>query len=378
MMKQHSYLIFRINHSLYGINTYSVQEIFLLPELTQIPEAPPGIGGVIDVRGYILPVMDLNLRFGQQKAQYSLTDQVILVEEGEHKMGIIVDEVYEVRNISETDITREIGYSQQSPDTNSEGFIAGVVRSENDILVIINLANLLQYVSKSNEGVKPNYLEQQVPLVGLLSSSDGATQGQLINRDTKRTDDHQLTVSFPSSPQSQLTSEALTILRERANRLRQATTVRQDSQNLKNLAIVALNNELFSVDLENVREFTNIEQVVPVPCCPPHIIGNMNLRGEILTLVDICRLLNLPPMNLTKVSQLMVVEVAELRVGLTIEKVYDTIVVDAQEIDLVPAANYGTNREYFHGTLSYQEKMVSILDVVKILQNGNLIVDQAG
>jgi len=369
MTQQCSYLVFRINNSLFAVNTLSVKEIFLLPELTPILEAPPGIVGVIDVRGQILPVMDFNLRFGQQTNNYSLTTQVIVLEQGQN-LGIVVDEVSEVRDISATDIS-----SQSVLDINNHQFIAGVVRSENDILVIINLASLLEYVSSPNYGARENYLEQPLPL-GFLPS----------NHQQQTTPSHQLIVaggeqrgsSSLANSSTQLTSEALDILRERANRLRQIDEVRQNADNVKNLAIIVLNQEFFSVDLENVREFTNLEQVVPVPCCPSHIVGNTNLRGEILTLIDICQVLNLPPVNLSKISQLIVVEVDDLRVGLVIEKVYDTISVDIREIDLVPAASYSTNKEYFLGTLSYQKNIVSILNIARILQSKNLVVDQSG
>jgi purine-binding chemotaxis protein CheW len=370
MTQHYSYLIFRINHSFYAVSTLSVKEIFLLPELTPILEAPPGIVGVIDVRGQILPVMDLNLRFGQhqQTNNYSLTTQVIVLEQGEQNLGIIVEEVSQVRDISVIDIAK-----QPVCDRNSHQFIAGVVRSENDILVIINLANLFQCVFNPNYQTRQNDLEQPLPLRFL--PSDYPQQAK---------PSHQLIVggeeisSTLANSSTQLTSEALAILRERANRLRQIDQVRQNDDRVKNLAIIVLNQELFSVDLENVREFTNLEQIVPVPCCPPHIVGNMNLRGEILTLIDICQVLNLPPINLGKISQLIVVEVDDLRVGLAIEKVHDTISIDVEKIDLVPAASYSTNKKYFQGTLSYQKNMVSILNIASILQSENLVVDQSG
>lgn len=375
MTQNYSYLIFRINHSLYGVSTLSVKEIFLLPELTPILEAAPGIVGVIDVKGHILPVMDLNLRFGQQTDNYSLTDQVIVLEQGEQDLGIIVNEVFEVRNIPATDIANLLKDNQPASDINSHQFIAGMVRSDNELLVIINLVNLLKYVSEPSYRVRQEYLQQQLPLKFLPGNNQqpAMPKDQLIVADGKP-------IAFNSLANSSthLTSEALTIMRERANRLRQIDEVRQNTDNVKNLAIIVLNQELFSIDLENVREFTNIEQIVPVPCCPSHIVGNMNLRGEILTLIDICQILNLPPINLGKISQLMVVEVDDLRVGLAIEKVYDTISVDIQAIDLVPAASYSTSKEYFQGTLSYQKNMVSILNIAKILQNENLVVDQSG
>lgn len=369
MTQQHSYLIFKINNSLYGVSTLSVKEIFLLPELTPILEAPPGIVGVIDVRGQILPVMDLNLRFGQQTNNYSLTTQVIVIEQGEQNLGIIVEEVSQVRDLSGRDIA-----NQPVADHHSHPFIAGVVRSENDILVIINLANLIKSVFNPNYGARQNYLEQPFP-VKLLP---GDYPQQATPRQQLIIGGEQIKSGSLANSSTQLTSEALKILRERANRLRQIDEVRQNVDNVKNLAIIVLNQELFSVDLENVREFTNLEQVVPVPCCPPHIIGNMNLRGEILTLIDICQILNLPPINLGTISQLIVVEVDDLRVGLAIEKVYDTISVDAEEIDLVPAASYSANKKYFQGTLSYQKNMVSILNISNILQSENLVVDQSG
>lgn len=369
MTQQHSYLIFRINNSLYGVSTLSVKEIFLLPELTPILEAPPGIVGVIDVRGQILPVMDLNLRFGQQTNNYSLTTQVIVLEQGEQNLGIIVEEVSQVRDLVVIDTA-----NQPVADHHSHPFIAGVVRSENDILVIINLANLIKSVFKPNYGARQNYLEQPFPL--RLLPGNYPQQATPVQQPISGGE--QIKSSSLANSSTQLTSEALEILRERANRLRQIDEVRQNVDHVKNLAIIVLNQELFSVDLENVREFTNLEQVVPVPCCPPHIIGNMNLRGEILTLIDICQVLNLPPINLGKISQLIVVEVDNLRVGLAIEKVHDTISIDVKEIDLVPAASYSTNKKYFQGTLSYQKNMVSILNISNILQSKNLVVDQSG
>jgi purine-binding chemotaxis protein CheW len=393
MIQQYSYLIFRINNSLYGVNTLSVKEIFLLPELTSIPDPPLGIVGVIDIRGHILPVMDLNFRFGRQGISsemmnnYSLTDQVIVVEQGEQDLGIIVDEVYEVRNISETNISEtnmveEVQSKRASSDIKTQQLITGVVKSSNDILVILNLANLLQYVSEPDYRQRSTYLShypsQQEPLELLPDNH---------RQNAKLTDDHNRQLMLKgetgtaltrlSSSQTKLTPEALAILRKRANRLRQIDEIRENSQNFRKLAVFILNQEFFSVDLANVKEFTSIKQVVPVPCCPPHIVGNMNLRGEILTVVDICHLLNLSPVNLSKVAQLMVVEVEDLRVGLIIERVHDTITIDVEEIDLAPAASYSTNKDYFQGTLSYQKNMVSILDIVKILQNGNLIVDLA-
>jgi len=73
-MESYPYLTFTLDQSLYGINTFLVEEIFFLPELTSIPESPFDIVGVVNLRGEILPIMDLNLRFGYACNDYHLTD----------------------------------------------------------------------------------------------------------------------------------------------------------------------------------------------------------------------------------------------------------------------------------------------------------------
>src|SRR6185436_21126644 len=89
------------------------------------------------------------------------------------------------------------------------------------------------------------------------------------------------------------TAEERAILRERALGLMPAGES-QDRFHLMPLAVVSLNGEYFAVDLNLVREFGTIHHVTPVPCCPPHIVGQMNLRGDILTLVDIRGALRMP------------------------------------------------------------------------------------
>ena len=79
------------------------------------------------------------------------------------------------------------------------------------------------------------------------------------------------------------------------------------------LAIIQLGAECFGVGLDVVREFSHLRRVTAIPCCPSHIAGNMNLRGDILTLVDIRGLLNIPAEG--NPSEVMVVEAGDLSIG---------------------------------------------------------------
>jgi purine-binding chemotaxis protein CheW len=172
------------------------------------------------------------------------------------------------------------------------------------------------------------------------------------------------------------TLEERTVFRKRADNLR----LPPESQDLKTfitLAVIVLNGNLFGIDLEMVREFTDIRQVTPIPCVKAHIIGNMNLRGEILTLIDIRGLLNLPLMAMANASKAMVVEVEGIVAGLMVEEVCDVMFsLNPREIIPIPTATHSMNDKYLQGAAPYHEKIISILDLPKMFLNGGLIVDE--
>lgn len=94
------------------------------------------------------------------------------------------------------------------------------------------------------------------------------------------------------TPHSAFTPEELTIFHARARILMQLPE-EVVVEGMTSLAVVSLNGEYFGVDLEVIKEFANIRGVTPVPCTPAHIVGDMNLRGDILTIMDIGGMLNL-------------------------------------------------------------------------------------
>ena len=89
-------------------------------------------------------------------------------------------------------------------------------------------------------------------------------------------------------------------------------------------AVVAIEQALYGLDLDLVREFYDPAGIAPVPCCPPHIAGNMIVRGEILTVVDIRRALQLSAAasDAAPNGSVVVVKLAELTAGLQIGRAH--------------------------------------------------------
>ena len=141
------------------------------------------------------------------------------------------------------------------------------------------------------------------------------------------------------------------------------------------ISVVSLNGEYYGVSLDTVKEFLETRDIMPVPCTPPHIVGDMNLRGDILTLVDIRGVLNLPVKGRDK-GKIIVAHINDLIVGVTVDDVLEVINISPSEFRPVPAAVSDINHEYIKGEFPYNEKMLSVLDLKKILTNKELFVDE--
>ncbi|NEP42342.1 MAG: purine-binding chemotaxis protein CheW [Okeania sp. SIO2H7] len=346
------YLIFSVKGALIGVEALSVKEIFLLPEVTAIAETPPIIVGVIDLRGDILTVVDLNILLGYEEQEYSLTDSLVVLE-GEEKngqIGIIVSEVFEVKNIPSDSINKEV-YGDNPEAVGGHRFIAGVARVEDDIVMLLSSKHLIRYV--------------EMPRLKKLKETE--IRDKKIPLDKKK--------SFLFAPN--ISPEERRIFRERAKNLREQSWG-EDFTGLMPLAVIGLNEEYFGVNLEVVREFTDINKITPIPCTPDRIVGNMNLRGEILTLVDIRGLLNMPMKKVAKLSKAMIIEVGDVVAGAIVEEVFDVLYLNPSDIKSIPTAVHSNNtyEEYLIGTAKYGEKMMSIVDLQKIMTQGGLVVEE--
>ena len=125
------------------------------------------------------------------------------------------------------------------------------------------------------------------------------------------------------------------------------------------------------------RECVELGGITPVPCCPPFILGNMNFRGHILTLIDICSVLKLPIHNASAPSKVLVVQAEGLFVGLLANEVVDLIHLNPSDLMSTPVQAESRGQGYFKGTASFHGKTLNILDMSKILLSEVLTVDES-
>jgi purine-binding chemotaxis protein CheW len=137
------YLTFVLAKEEYGIPILKVREIIKLLEITSIPKTPGYIKGVINLRGKIIPIMDLRLKFGLEEKEYNERTCIVVVEitinETRKLMGLIVDTVSEVANLTTDQIEPPPEYGNQ----NSQGFLTGVGKVKDRVILLLNIEQIL-------------------------------------------------------------------------------------------------------------------------------------------------------------------------------------------------------------------------------------------
>lgn len=326
------YLLFSLNAVNYGIDASAVQEILWLPELSLIEEAPSYIVGVINLRGQILPVMSLDERFQRVQKKVCLSDRIIVLQVDDLKIGILVSEVHDVEQIAATNIEPIPRFNRHQGSITH--FIAGEAKVDDKIWMLLDLDNVID---------APDLVD-------------------------KVHDDLACIDLFRNLPEAELE-----IFQSRAKQLAQTNTSLA-TENLDAFAIVQLGQEYYAVAMSDVREFCHLRQFTPIPCCPGHIMGNMNLRGDILTLVDVRPILGLTIND--DLAEVMVVEADGLRVGIPVTQVWDVIYVNQADLLPLPVSAREVNQDYCINAIQYHSYIASMLDITTLLTKGDLEVNE--
>lgn len=135
------YLTFILGSESYGIGIEYVTEIIGILPITEVPELPIFIRGIVNLRGRIVPVMDIRLRFKKKFIDYDERTCIIVVDINDCSVGLIVDSVSEVTNISENDIVDQPMLSSGT----SNQYIKSIGKVGTDVKLLLDCEKLLTH-----------------------------------------------------------------------------------------------------------------------------------------------------------------------------------------------------------------------------------------
>ena len=148
------YLTFHLGREEFAIHVLKVREIMGVQDITAVPQTPECVKGVINLRGKVIPVVDLRLKFGLPQIEYSQRTCIIVVQvqaETSMMMGVVVDGVSEVLNLTSTDIqdTPDFGQGVATP------YLLGMARVRGKVKILLDIDQILsnQELLRRLEGI---------------------------------------------------------------------------------------------------------------------------------------------------------------------------------------------------------------------------------
>ncbi|MBO5484149.1 MAG: purine-binding chemotaxis protein CheW [Lachnospiraceae bacterium] len=135
------YIVVRIGAEQYGIDIKYVDNIVRQQRITRVPKAQPYFKGVINLRGEIIPVMSLRLKFDLEPDEYTNATRIIIIKlESQSAIGIIVDEVREVVTLGEESIEKPT--SSDAGDVKTQ-YLSGIGKHEDGLISLLNISNVI-------------------------------------------------------------------------------------------------------------------------------------------------------------------------------------------------------------------------------------------
>jgi len=161
------------------------------------------------------------------------------------------------------------------------------------------------------------------------------------------------------------------ILKQRAKKLA-AKEIQKVVSETSEFTLFSLAGETYAFESTIINEVYPLKNLTPVPNTPSFIIGIVNIRGKIISVMDIKIFLRLPSKGFTDLTRVIVISSGEIKIGILAEEVTETIVIELNKIKKPPSTLKGKQVEYLKGVTSNR---IIVLDAEKLLNDKNIIVN---
>jgi purine-binding chemotaxis protein CheW len=141
-------VVFKLGHEEYGLHIDQIKEVVITPNITKMPQTPPYVKGVANIRGNVIAIFDLEERFelkvnAQQTGKYTL-----VVESEDVKLGLLVNEVPNTITVNAADLDEAVGIiNEAGTDTN---YIKGIIKSGERLIILIDIFEVIDQEFSNN------------------------------------------------------------------------------------------------------------------------------------------------------------------------------------------------------------------------------------
>ncbi len=128
-----------------------------------------------------------------------------------------------------------------------------------------------------------------------------------------------------------------------------------------------LGDETYAINVMQVREILRVPEIAPVPGAPDYVLGIINLRGSVVTVVDTCKRFGVPSGEPTESTRIVIIEVEKNILGILVDAVMEVVNLRASDIESVPNVGNEEGSKYIQGVYSRDGKILILIDLNMLL-----------
>jgi len=314
---------FHIEGLLMGVYIGQIREVIRMVEITRMPRMPYFIRGIINFRGTIVPVVDLRSLLDLEMQPLGLHNQIIIAEVGGRNFGILIESISDVITVERRTL---IAPTAAMP---LHHYMMAIAARDDCLLPILDLDKVLVFEEKAVLSKK--FLREQ-------------SEGDAVE-------------SFDEKTRRILHQRALELGKQKI----------EDLEPKRALLTFWMGTDPYGIFLEDAKEVLKAPALFRVPSAPEYCRGIINLRGDIIGVVDLRKLFNLSGADPTQRAHLMIIEKDEHMVGFLLDNVVGVAEIVASSIQ-PPLINIDKIKANFlEGECLMKDRIIAILNISNIL-----------
>lgn len=302
-------VIFRIGTGEYAFHVHDVKEIIRLPDMMKVPDTASHIDGVFSLRNQLLAAVNPGKLFGMNCKQPDENSRVVIIDNGSFSYGVLVDKVSHIAR-ARKNLFKESGQNADNSDTR---YIKGFFNLDNGKRLVMML-----------EPQKLISLEDVKAISGVVHRK--MTKG-------KSSDDG-------------------------------------DADNNVEYVVFTLGSEEYGIEIKNVREIKRIDAITRFPGAPSFIAGMVDIRGLVIPVLNLGKLLSVDDSDTYHASRLLVIEAGDKRTGILVASVSEILRITTDYLEDAPETLKGNDQERYIdkiAKLNNGNRMVLILNLAALL-----------
>jgi len=316
VINERRFISFDVTTQEYAIEIHKINEIIWMPEVTSVPGLPKYVLGIFSLRGQVIPLLSLHSKFGMVLEKDDETTRVVIVDIGNVMVAFAADKVNAVLSVDESLI--ELPPKVYEDD---ESEISAILKLEEGKRLVMVL--------------EPENLVDDAELEALKQVSEQSMEKMNMSDQNM---DH------PGEEEKQIVT-------------------------------FQIENENYGIYIQKVQEINRYTNVTKIPKTPKFVEGIINLRGEVIPLIDLRSRFELEKKERDEFTRVIIVNLQNMKVGFVVDWVDEVLRIRQEQIDNVPPVlSAAVNSEFIDGVVNFEknEKMILLLDVEELFSRAEI------